>query len=118
METQPVIVILLVLIGLVLLLFWRLRVVSRRLESLTFDKKSGEVLHGKSWENFAPFMEHYPYDPERFRFIGSPIDGISFEEDRIVFIEFKTGQSKLSSKQQAIRNQITAGRVEWREIRG
>lgn len=106
------------LLGLIVFLIWRLRVLSRRLKELTFSKKSGEVLHGKSWEQFAPFMEHYPYDPENFRFIGTPIDGISFEDDKVVFVEFKTGQSRLSGVQRRIKEHVEAGQVEWKELRG
>ena len=46
-------------------------------------------------EQFMPFVHNYPWDPGRFRFIGSPIDGIQFEEDRVIIVEFKTGSSTL-----------------------
>ncbi|MBN2567530.1 hypothetical protein JXB02_05610 [Candidatus Woesearchaeota archaeon] len=76
------------------------------------------VRHGKAWEQFVPFMRSYPFDPQNFRFLGSPIDGISFEEDRIVFIEIKTGASRLSAKQQKVRQQVDEGKVEFMAISG
>ena len=68
-------------------------------------------------EQFMPFVSSYPWDPGRFRFIGSPIDGIQFEEDRVIVVEFKTGSSTLTSRQRRIRDQIKEGRVEFQEIR-
>ncbi len=117
MSTQTITIILIVLVLLVAVLIWRIKVLSRQVQDLRFRKKSGEVLHGKAWENFAPFMDAYPYDPSRFRFIGYPIDGLSFEDDKIVFIEFKTGMSKLSERQKQVRDLVARQRVEWLEIR-
>ena len=53
----------------------------------------------------------------RFRFLGAPIDGVQFEDDRIVLVEFKSGQSRLSSRQRRIRDLVREGRVEFREVR-
>ena len=52
-----------------------------------------------------------------FRFLGAPIDGVQFEDDRIVLVEFKSGQSRLSSRQRRIRDLVREGRVEFREVR-
>jgi len=68
-------------------------------------------------EQFMPFLKNYPYNPEKFRFIGSPIDGIQFEDDKIVLIEFKTAGASLSSDQRHIAEQIFQKRVEFKEIR-
>ena len=70
-----------------------------------------------SFEQLFPFMKNYPYNTRNFRFIGNPIDGISFENDKIVFIEFKTGKSMLSNLQKKIKNLIHNKKVEWKEIR-
>ena len=114
-------VIILLLLLAVFLAYWRGKKIQRLtedIEELKHKKKSGEVLHGKSWEEFAPFMKHYPFDPRNFKFLGMPVDGVSFEEDAIYFIEVKTGKSRLSSKQKQIREQIEHGQVEWLEFRG
>ena len=86
-------------------------------EDLKYDYKSMNVKHGKSFEQLFPFMENYHYDYRNFRFIGTPIDGLSFEDDMIVFLEFKTGTSKLSDKQRKIKSLIENKKVEWKEVK-
>ncbi|MEM2934930.1 MAG: Holliday junction resolvase-like protein [Candidatus Thermoplasmatota archaeon] len=81
------------------------------------DKKSISVLHGKIMEQFAPFMKNYPYEPKKFRFIGSPIDGLQFNEDKILFVEFKTGNSKLSEEEKKIKELVEKKKVEWFEVK-
>ena len=73
--------------------------------------------YGQMTEQFMPFLNDYPWDPERFRFIGSPIDGIQFEDDRVIIVEFKTGGSALTATQRRIRDQVKAGQVEFTELR-
>ncbi len=86
-------------------------------KELLFSHRSKTVKHGKSFEQLFPYMSSYPYDPQNFRFLGSPIDGISFENDELVFVEFKTGKSQLSAKQKKIRDLINSKKVKWKEIR-
>ena len=62
-------------------------------------------------------MESYPYDYNKFRFIGNPIDGIQFNEDEIIFMEFKGGKSQLSEKQRNIKDLVKDKRVYWEEFR-
>lgn len=81
------------------------------------QKKSSEVRLGQIAENFAPFLYDFPYDSKKARFIGSPIDVVVFEEDEIVFVEFKTGASQLNSNQRRVRDLIKDGKVSWKEIR-
>ena len=76
-------------------------------------KRSLSSLYGKITEQFAPFMKSYPFDSRRFRFIGSPIDGIQFEDDRIIFIEFKAANSKLTEEQKKIKELVENKKVEW-----
>jgi len=68
-------------------------------------------------EQFMPFLKDFPYDPTNFRFIGSPIDGIQFNEDKIIFIEFKTANSGLSARQKQIAETIWQKKVEFEEHR-
>lgn len=83
---------------------------------LSFEHRSMYVKHGKISEQLFPFMKDYPYNPSNFRFIGSPIDGLNFEDDKVVFIEFKTGNSKLSDKQKRIKALVEKKKVEWKTI--
>jgi predicted Holliday junction resolvase-like endonuclease len=81
------------------------------------QKKSSEVRVGKIGENMAPFLSGWPYDPNDFRFLGSPIDGIQFNEDELVFVEIKTGKSVLSKKQRWIKQLIREGKVNFATFR-
>ena len=88
-----------------------------KIEKLSSDKRSLSTIYGQITEQFAPFMNGYPYLPDRFRFIGSPIDGIQFEEDKIIFVEFKSHKSKLTKLQSHIKDLINKGKIEWFEFR-
>ena len=94
---------------------WR-RAVSD-LKNARSSSQSLSTKYGKMTEQFMPFVPNYPWDPGRFRFIGSPIDGIQFEEDRLIIVEFKIGSSSLTATQRQIRDQIRDGRVEFQQIR-
>ena len=98
-------------------LSWRVRLLSGRLEETEFQKRSLSTTYGRITEQWFPLMEEYPYDPQGFRFLGSPIDGVQFEEDRIVFVEFKTNRSRLSENQKRLKKLIEQGEVYWEEFR-
>ena len=80
-------------------------------------RRSESTRYGQITEQFMPFISDYPYDSKQFRFLGSPIDGVQFEEDKIVMIEFKSAGSKLSTRQRKIRDLIKEGKVDFQEIR-
>lgn len=84
---------------------------------LLSQKKSSEVRLGQISENLAPFLKDFKYDSKRTHFLGNPIDYIIFEEDKIVFLEIKSGESRLSPSQKNIKNLIKDGKVEWDEMR-
>ncbi len=87
------------------------------LRDVLSSRQSLSTKYGKMTEQFMPFLSMFPWDPERFRFIGAPIDGIQFEDDVIVLVEFKTGGSRLSRTQRQVRDLVREGRVEFREVR-
>ena len=99
----------------IILLIARLVYVQRMLSTLKFQKGSQAVRFGKMSEQFFPFLEKYPYQPENFRFLGSPVDGVQFEDDKIIFVEFKAGKSTLSEKQKHIQELIRKGRFVFEE---
>jgi predicted Holliday junction resolvase-like endonuclease len=108
----------LVFLGLALLLvLWLYRRAWNELNGLKFDRQSILTRHGKAMEQFIPFLNNYPYSKENFRFLGTPIDGVQFEDDRIVFVEFKTGDSRLTARQESIKKLVENGKVEFRELR-
>ena len=88
-----------------------------RLNEVISKKQSLSTKYGKMTEQFMPFLESYPYDEQNFRFIGSPIDGIQFENDKIIFVEFKTSDSRLTVRQKEIRDLVNKGKIEFREFR-
>ena len=95
----------------------------RRLDSLRDaleDERSRQrslsTVYGRISEQWFPLMDGFPYDSQSFRFIGSPVDGIQFEADKIVFCEFKTNTSALSPPQRRIKQLIEARRVYWEEF--
>lgn len=90
---------------------------SASLSGSRFQSRSLSVKYGKMSEQFFPFLETYPYDRQNFRFIGSPIDGVQFENDKIIFVEFKTSDSTLSETQKRIKDLVNRKSVEFREIR-
>ncbi len=95
----------------------RIRALKGEVRDIRSRLKSGEVRFGKSWENFLPLMKTFRkrHDPNNFRFIGSPIDGISFDEDEIVFIEIKSGKSTLSNRQRNVKRLVEQKRIRWEE---
>lgn len=76
-------------------------------------QKSLSSTYGRITEQWFPLMDAYPYDAQNFRFLGSPVDGVQFEEDRIVFVEFKAHRSQLSPEQRRIKQLVEEGYVYW-----
>ena len=78
------------------------------------------VGRGLMAEQFAPFtdtFQNFGWDIQEFKFLGRPVDGIQFEEDEIIIVEFKTGDSNMSQKQRRIKALIDEGKVRFQEIR-
>lgn len=104
----------LVLLALFIYLYKRAQ---SRIQELLAAKQSLSTKYGKMTEHFMPFLEHYPYDSQKFRFIGTPIDGIQFEDDKIVFMEFKSGNATLTQKQKVIKKLVQEKKIAFEEFR-
>ncbi len=89
----------------------------KKIGDLESEKRRLSTTYGMISEKFAPFMDDYPFDSRRFRFIGSPIDGIQFEDDQIFFIEFKTSDSRLNKLQKKIKDLVEKKKVGWYQFR-
>lgn len=82
-------------------------------------KRSRAVIGGQFSEQFAPFMPGFQYKPTEVKFLGKPTDFIVFEgldekEIRsVVFVEVKSGGSKLSSTEKSLENAIRSGKVRY-----
>lgn len=86
---------------------------AEKLGKTVHQKKSSEVRLGKIGENLAPFTDGWPWDPNNFRFLGSPIDGMQFTQDRIYLVEIKTGKARLSKKQARCKELVKQGKISF-----
>lgn len=86
-------------------------------------ERSRATTHGKIFEQLVPYLPDFPFNPADARFIGAPIDLVVFDglgEDRleeVVFVEVKTGESDLSTRERRVRDAIREGRVSWKLLR-
>ena len=85
--------------------------------------KSRAVLGGHFSEQLAPFLPDFEYSPTECRFIGKPVDLIVFKgmDDKdineVVFVEVKSGKSRLSPQEKKLRETIEKKKVRWKEYR-
>lgn len=83
-------------------------------------KRSKRTLLGKLWEQVSPYLPKFPFRPSDMKFLGSPIDFIIFdgasENDikEVIFLEVKSGDSKLSTQERKLKKAIEAGKVSWK----
>lgn len=101
-----------IFLGIMIIILWiwviNLRKTLKEKES---DKQRQSNRYGTITENFFPFTDRYPYDPKQFRFLGNPVDGVQFNEDKIIFIEFKYNKAGLTQKQKSIKNLIHSKKI-------
>lgn len=92
-------------------------------------KRSRSVLGGQITEQLAPLLPDFPARYDEVKFLGKPVDFIAFKGlesdsgesgenekchvDEVLFIEVKTGESKLSEREKAIKNAVENGRVRY-----
>ena len=114
-RTKMEIVILVLSLALVITVIWISRV-SRELKQEQFRNRSLSSKYGKLTEQFLPLVNIFPWNPQNFRFLGTPVDGIQFEDNRIILVEFKTSQSQLSTSQRQIKDLVDKGKVSFELI--
>ena len=100
-----------------LILYRRISFLEQKLMYLGSEKQSQSTRYGLLAEQWLPLSEHFPFKSKNFRFLGSPIDGIAFEDDFIVFCEFKFSNSKLTEREKRIKELVENKRVKWFELR-
>jgi predicted Holliday junction resolvase-like endonuclease len=88
--------------------------------------RSRSVLSGKVQEQLAPLFPEFfaQFNPVDARFLGSPFDFLVFDGldggelvERVVFVEVKSGNSKLNARERLVRDAIQEGRVEYQLLR-
>lgn len=86
-------------------------------------ERSYATLKGRLMETLTPYVGTFPWNPRDCRFIGSPVDYIVFDklseegEVSIVFLEVKTGRSRLTKRERSVRDAILKGRITFEELR-
>lgn len=107
----------LLLLAIIFFLYKRINFLNLELNNINFLKKSQSIKYGQLTEQWIPFSEKFPFSPSSFKFLGQPIDGIVFDDEKLVFIEFKTNKSKLNESQRKIKKLVDEKKVEWLEFR-
>lgn len=75
--------------------------------------------HGMTFETMVPMSENFEKfvgPRENATFLGKPIDYIYFDEEKIIFVEVKTGNSRLSNRQEKIKKLIKNKSINWIEL--
>jgi len=86
-------------------------------------KRSSAVVTGKVYEQLAPYMPWFKYNPREARFLGSPVDFIVFDGIEgggpvtVRFVEVKSGDSRLSDRERAIKEAIERCSVTFEVVR-
>ncbi len=100
--------------------FWEAEIPEHRKDAIL---KSRAVLSGQFSEQLAPYLPDFPFSPTECRFLGKPIDFIVFSGadkgkiEEIVFVETKSGKSRLSSQEKGLKEAVLGKKVKWVEYR-
>ena len=100
--------------------YWEDKILEERKDAIA---KSRATLGGLFSEQLAPYLPDFPYSPSEVRFIGKPIDFIVFKGadgkniDEVVFVEVKSGKSKINAHERNLKNAIENKKVRWEEYR-
>ncbi|MFW6283509.1 MAG: Holliday junction resolvase-like protein, partial [Minisyncoccales bacterium] len=100
--------------------YWQNEIPNHRKDAIA---KSRAVIGGQFSENLAPYLPDFPYKPTECRFLGKPTDFIVFKGidekniQEVVFVEVKSGNSKLSSQEKNLKEAIDKKKVKFEEYR-
>jgi predicted Holliday junction resolvase-like endonuclease len=91
----------------------------QKFDKLQFQNKSSQVKTGSLVEAMIPLTEAFPVPPKSMRFLGSPVDYVSFDYDAdiITLVEVKSGESALNENQRKVKSMVERGRVEFKVVR-
>ena len=87
--------------------------------------RSRAVVSGKVQEHLAPLLPEFvtQFNPKDARFLGTPVDFVVFDGldegyvQRVVFVEVKTGNATITSRERRVRAAIGAGKVKFQLLR-
>lgn len=100
--------------------FWEGELPGHRKDAIM---KSRAVLGGQFSEQLAPFLPDFNYTPTECKFLGKPVDFLVFKGmdekniNEVVFVEVKSGKSKLSPQEKSLKEAIEKKKVRWEEYR-
>jgi len=103
----------------------RLEWEGQRLEEIVKKrlKQSRAVIGGQVYEQIAPLLPDFPFDPGDCRFVGKPIDFIIFKGmnekniSEVIFLEVKSGTGRnLNEQEKKLRDVIQNHKVSWVEF--
>lgn len=98
-------------------LWWTNR---RKLRDAAGLLQGARVDRGLIAEQFAPFTKRFDdleWDPQEFKFLGRPVDGVQFQDDEVIIVEFKTGDSQMTMRQRQIKRMVAEDKVRFEEVR-
>ena len=100
--------------------YWESELPSHRKDAIM---RSRSVLSGMFSEQLAPYLPDFNFKPTEVRFLGRPVDFIAFKGlddknvEEIVFVEVKSGSSKLNKTEKSLKDAIKNKKVRWEEYR-
>ncbi len=100
--------------------YWENEIKNHRRDAVM---RSRSVLYGQFSEQLAPYLPDFKFNPNDCKFLGKPIDFIVFNEEstgkisEVIFVEVKSGNSKLSPREKNLKEVIKKGNVKWEEYR-
>jgi len=100
--------------------YWEKELPNQRRQAII---QSRAILGGQFSEQLAPYLPGFDYLPTECKFIGKPIDFLVFrgidnkEIEEVVFVEIKSGKSKISPQEKTLKKVIEDKRVRWMEYR-
>ncbi len=84
---------------------------------------SRQIIGGHFGEQLAPYLPDFPFDPTEARFVGKPVDFVVFnglargDVSEIVFVEVKSGGSKMNRNEASVKAAVVEKRVRFAEYR-
>lgn len=109
--------------GLFALGLWLGRIIGRTQRAKIARDGSWNAQKGQLIEQWVPLARQFPGEVADAKFLGAPIDYIVYKGlsrgavTEVVFVEVKSGDSKLSPVQRSIRDCVQNKKVRWEVVR-
>lgn len=81
------------------------------------------AITGEIYEKILPSLPNFPYAPKDMVFVGKGVDYIIFDGlnegnlREVIFLELKSGKSRLNANEKKIQSALAARRVRFAEMR-